>query len=100
MFPPSSRKGSVAKIVMTDQSPAPEVKDRLALDASWQTLRVVLIFVAGVACNHFFDDANITAAGIAAATALLTYGYGLWDRWRTHRLKLTLAGLLGLEVTK
>jgi hypothetical protein len=80
---------------MTDQSPAPEVKDRLALDASWQTLRVVLIFVAGVACNHFFDDANITAAGIAAATALLTYGYGLWDRWRTHRLKLTLAGLLG-----
>lgn len=71
-----------------------EVKDNLTSEITWQTARVVLIFVAGWAVNHWSGSETVTAAGIAAATALLTYGYGVWKKVREHKLKLSLASLL------
>lgn len=80
---------------MTEQpTPPVVVKDDFALTASWQTFRVVVLFVAGAAASRFFEDAQVTGLAVAAAGALVTYGYGLWKSWRSHKTKITLASLL------
>lgn len=81
---------------MSEQPPNEPVvvKDDFAMTASWQTFRVVLLFAAGAAASHFYGDAQVTGLAVAAAGAIATYGYGLWNAWRSHKMKLTLASFL------
>lgn len=82
---------------MTDQQSPPEpvvVKDDFATNAGWQLFRVTVVFVAGAAASRFFEDAQVTAAALAAAAAIPPVAYGLWKAWRSHKMKLTLASFL------
>lgn len=71
---------------MTDQSPAPAPK--LSNELTWQTIRVLLLFLCGLVLDHSVRSSAVVEAGLAAVTALLTYGYGVYVTWkRTHTIK-------------
>lgn len=84
---------------MSEQSPI-IVKDSIATDATWQTVRVVLIFGCGAALSQFIHSETVVAAGVAAATAVLAYGYGLWKARKTHRALRFLARLVPDEIAQ
>ena len=84
----------------TEASAPVTVNHSIAPDATWQTLRVVLLFGFGALFSHFIDSETVVAAGVVAVGAVLTYGYGLWKLWRTHGAMKFLAGLVSDDVAK
>jgi hypothetical protein len=78
---------------MTDTGPI-EVNGSLGPGATWQTVRVVIVAGSGAALEHFIRDGAVLASCIAAVTAVLTYGYGMWDRWKSHRKQVVMAQAL------
>lgn len=84
---------------MTDTKPI-KVNATLAPEATWQTIRVVLLFVFGWACSYFIQSEVVLAAFLAALGALLTYGYGLLKLARDFCDRRTLAGHVPDSVAK
>lgn len=77
-----------------------KVNATVAPEATWQTLRVVLLFAFGWAFNYFYQSEVVTAAALAAVGALLTYGYGLLKLARDFCDRRTLAGHVPDSVAK
>lgn len=60
------------------------VRDSVAVDATWSTIRVVIIFLSGAVLSHYLDNEAVVASGVAAVTAVTTYGFGMWKTVRSH----------------
>jgi hypothetical protein len=59
-----------------------------------QTLRVVLIAGGAVIADRFMHSETAIIAVMAGVTAAVTFGVGLWDRWRSNVEKLTLHNII------
>jgi hypothetical protein len=88
--------------VSTPAAPAPpiEVHAELGTQAAWQTGRVVILFICGAVFARLFHSETVIAAGMTAAAAVLTYGYGLVKLWRQHIELVRLVDLLPDELAR
>ncbi|HWA60711.1 MAG TPA: hypothetical protein VG939_05020 [Caulobacteraceae bacterium] len=89
---------------MSDDANAPaapiEVAASVGPAATWQTARVLILFGCGLVFQHFLTSETVMVAGMAAATAVVTYGYGLVQLARTHHTLKTLVAAVPDELAR
>jgi hypothetical protein len=84
-----------------EQPPAPVVVNAdIVPEGTWQTVRVLIIFGAGIGLDHWVHDGTVIAAGMAAVTALLTYGVGLAKMIHSKNTLAQLVHLLPDELAR